>query len=38
VRDKIMTIGWRNTLVNLAWAGIPGVDVNSINEKFNVRL
>jgi hypothetical protein len=38
VRDKILTIGWRNTLTDLAFAGIPGVTVATINEKFDVSL
>jgi hypothetical protein len=38
VRDKILTIGWRNTLTDLAFAGIPGVTVTTINEKFDVSL
>jgi len=38
VRDKVITIGWRNTLVNLASVGIPGVTVDTVNEQFNVRL
>ena len=38
VRDKIVRIGWRNALSKLAMAGIPGVTVKTLNEKFKVVL
>ena len=38
VRDKVITMGWRSTLVNLASRGIPGVTLDSLNKKFRVRL
>lgn len=38
VRDKVIRIGWRQTLVNMACAGIPGVTLDTINQKFSVRL
>jgi len=38
VRDKIIRIGWRRTLVHVATAGIPGVTIDTVNAKFGVRL
>lgn len=38
VRGRIIRVGWRHTLTNLASAGIPGVDKRALEIKFNIDL
>ena len=38
VRDRVITIGWRATLLDVASRGIPGVTLDTLNSKFRVRL
>lgn len=38
VRDQPIRVGWRHTLLKLVQANIPGVTIDTLNERFGVRL
>jgi hypothetical protein len=38
IRDKILRVGWRHTLNRLLAAKVPGVSVDTLDEKLGVRL